>query len=56
MAKIQVLSLLGLLATANARDIPENVRKLYDSIVGQGECQNELQGGFLSADDGDYSA
>ncbi|KAG9252431.1 putative chitosanase [Emericellopsis atlantica] len=57
MAKFQAFSIFGLLATVSARDVPDNVRNLYDSIVnqGQGECQYELQGGFLSADDGEYS-
>ena len=55
MVASAALSILGLLALANARDIPDNVRKLYDSIVDQGRCNNELKGGFLSAEDGDDS-
>lgn len=42
-------SIVALLASnALARDVPANVRALYDSIVGAGSCSNVLQGGFFS--------
>lgn len=37
-----------LASNALARDIPSNVKALYDSIRGSGSCSNVLQGGFYS--------
>ncbi|KAG6018100.1 hypothetical protein E4U43_007573 [Claviceps pusilla] len=33
---------------ATARDVPSNVKALYDQIRSQGQCQNVLAGGFHS--------
>ncbi|KAI1265722.1 chitosanase [Xylariaceae sp. FL1019] len=44
-----LLSSLGCLASFTlARDIPDNVRSLYDSIKGNRECSNILQDGFTA--------
>ncbi|KAK5988223.1 Endo-chitosanase [Cladobotryum mycophilum] len=46
---LKPLALTALLAApALARDVPSNVRSLYNSIRGQGSCKNELKGGFYS--------
>lgn len=43
------LLLAGLLASpALGRQVPQNVRDLYNSIRAQGSCKNELKGGFYS--------
>lgn len=34
-----------------ARDVPSNVKALYDSIRSSGSCSNVLQGGFFSQED-----
>lgn len=39
-----------LLAAASARDVPSNVRDFYNSVVGQGKCNNILADGFYSID------
>ena len=40
--------LLGL--GASARDVPQNVRDFYNTITGQGKCNNALATGFYSQD------
>ncbi|KAI1382783.1 glycoside hydrolase family 75 protein [Hypoxylon trugodes] len=40
------LFLSFLLASAQARDIPSNLRNFYNSVVTQGSCKKPLQGGF----------
>lgn len=46
---LATISFLGLCATgAVARDVPANVKALYDSIRSSGTCSNVLQGGFFS--------
>lgn len=46
---LKTLVIPGLLAApALARDVPSNVRALYDSIRSSGSCSNVLQGGFYS--------
>ncbi|KAI1127166.1 chitosanase [Nemania abortiva] len=53
MAPRSVLLALSALAGASlARDVPQNVRDLYNSIKAQGECSNVLQGGFYALEDG----
>lgn len=37
-----------LAGTALGREVPQNVRELYNSIRSQQSCKNELQGGFYS--------
>jgi hypothetical protein len=34
-----------------ARDVPSNVKDLYNRIRDQGECENVLAKGFRSSDD-----
>lgn len=55
MVSRTILPYMALLASAKARDVPSGVKSLYDAVVSQGQCNNILQDGFLSADDGDYS-
>ncbi|KAI3335184.1 chitosanase [Ustulina deusta] len=53
MAPRSALLALSILAGASlARDVPQNVRALYNSIKSQGECSNVLQGGFYALEDG----
>lgn len=41
--------LAGLLASpVLGRDVPQNLRELYNSIRAQKSCKNELKGGFYS--------
>lgn len=42
---------------AAARDVPDNLKKLYSDIVQQGQCDDKLASGFHSTDgdDGDFS-
>ena len=56
MVSSKLAPALAFVALATARDIPASVKKVYDSIVSQGECENILADGFLSIDDGDDSA
>ncbi|KAI2615141.1 glycoside hydrolase family 75 protein [Hypoxylon sp. NC1633] len=37
-----------LLASAQARDIPSNIRHFYNSVVAQGSCNKPLQSGFYN--------
>lgn len=49
---IKPLLLTSLLAApALGRDVPANIKALYDSIRSKGECSNVLQGGFFSQED-----
>lgn len=49
---LKALVIPGLLAVpAVARDVPSNVRSLYDSIRSSGSCSNVLKGGFYSQED-----
>ncbi|KAI1361779.1 chitosanase [Xylaria arbuscula] len=52
-----ILALSALAGAALARDVPQNVRDLYNSIKNQGECSNVLAGGFfaLSEGSGDFA-
>ncbi|KAI0197981.1 chitosanase [Astrocystis sublimbata] len=50
--KSVLLALSAFVGASLARDVPQNVRDLYDSIVGQGACSNVLQGGFYALQDG----
>ncbi|PKS06105.1 hypothetical protein jhhlp_007939 [Lomentospora prolificans] len=52
MAPLLLLATLLLAASSLARDVPDNVRNLYDSIREKGMCSIELAGGFYSSDDG----
>ncbi|KAI1817482.1 chitosanase [Poronia punctata] len=54
-SRTAVLALSALAGVALAKDIPQNVQALYDSIVSQGECNNVLQDGFYASDGGDNS-
>ncbi|GJN81804.1 glycoside hydrolase family 75 [Purpureocillium lilacinum] len=47
---LRFFALTGLLmaSTTTARDVPQNVRDLYNSIRSQGSCKNQLKGGFYS--------
>lgn len=50
------MCLLGTLATSVvARDIPDNVQALYDSIRGQGSCKKKLASGFYAKAGGSNS-
>ncbi|RWA03378.1 hypothetical protein EKO27_g11725 [Xylaria grammica] len=51
-ALLALSALSALAGVSLAKDIPQNVRDLYDSIRGQGECSNVLQGGFYALEDG----
>ena len=55
MAPLLLLATLLLAASSLARDVPDNVRNLYDSIREKGMCSIELAGGFYSSDDGPNS-
>ncbi|SPO01594.1 related to chitosanase precursor [Cephalotrichum gorgonifer] len=52
MAPLSLLVVLFLSACGLARDVPDNVRELYDKIRKQGQCKDELATGFWSTDDG----
>lgn len=54
MASLRSALLLSLAAAATARDIPTNVRDFYNSVRGQGQCNNKLKSGFhsIEGDDG----
>ncbi|KAI0538472.1 chitosanase [Xylaria digitata] len=47
-----LLALSALAGVTLARDVPQNVQDLYNSIKGEGECSNVLQGGFYTLEDG----
>lgn len=47
IVKPLVLSSL-LAAPVLARDVPSNIRSLYNSIRAKGSCSNILKGGFYS--------
>ncbi|GAP84752.1 putative glycoside hydrolase family 75 protein [Rosellinia necatrix] len=47
-----LLALSALVGASVARDVPQNVRDLYNSIKSQGQCTNVLQGGFYALEDG----
>ncbi|KAK3320270.1 fungal chitosanase of glycosyl hydrolase group 75-domain-containing protein [Cercophora scortea] len=49
-SRLLLLSCLGALGVT-ARDVPANVRTLYNSIKAQGACSNKLATGFYSRDD-----
>lgn len=51
-----LLVLSAFVGAALARDVPQNVRDLYNSIKNQGECSNVLQGGFFALSDGSGGA
>lgn len=45
------LPILSLLATGVvARDVPANVKSLYNSIRAKGQCSTVLKGGFYSSE------
>lgn len=45
----KTLLITGLLTTGGlARDVPSNIKALYNSIRAQGSCSNVLKGGFYS--------
>lgn len=44
-ASTVVLAAAGL---ASARDVPQNVRDFYNTVVGRGQCDNVLASGFHS--------
>ncbi|KAI1820809.1 chitosanase [Xylaria intraflava] len=47
----KVLAFSALVSAALAKDVPQNLKKLYDNIKSQGKCSNVLQGGFYALDD-----
>jgi len=53
--KLIILAALSLSSLGLARDVPANVRALYNSIVAQGQCSNKLATGFWSIDSGPNS-
>ncbi|KAK5989202.1 Endo-chitosanase [Cladobotryum mycophilum] len=53
MASLRSAIIASFLALAAARDIPDNVKALRDSIVAQKECKNALATGFHSKDNDD---
>ena len=57
--KLQANSLL-VLATAvssvAARDIPDNIRAMYDNVRARGSCSNKLADGFYATDRGPGSS
>ncbi|KAI0466804.1 chitosanase [Xylaria cf. heliscus] len=50
--RFALLALLAFVGDSLARDVPQNVRDLYNSIKSQGVCSNVLQGGFYALEDG----
>ncbi|SPO04387.1 related to chitosanase precursor [Cephalotrichum gorgonifer] len=52
MVPLSLLATLFLVTSALARDVPDNVRELYDNIKKQGKCKNKLATGFWSTDEG----
>ncbi|KAI1422273.1 chitosanase [Xylaria sp. FL1777] len=52
-----LLALAALAGVSTARDVPDNVRNLYNKIKHQGQCSNVLKGGFYALEDGknDYT-
>ena len=47
-AAVTSLLLAAAAAPVLARDVPQNIKDLYNSIRGQGQCNNMLKGGFYS--------
>jgi hypothetical protein len=52
MVLLSLLAFLLLAASGLARDVPDNVRELYDSIRKKGKCSHKLATGFWSDDNG----
>jgi hypothetical protein len=48
---IQMLTGLLLAAPGLAREVPDNLRALYDNIRERGDCRNKLASGFWNTDD-----
>ncbi|KEZ40896.1 Glycoside hydrolase family 75 [Scedosporium apiospermum] len=55
MVFLSLLAFLLLAASGLARDVPDNVRELYDSIRKKGKCSHKLATGFWSDDNGSNS-
>ena len=45
-------SILAGLGFVSARDVPSNLKTLYDQLSAQGACKDKLADGFFSTDDG----
>ena len=55
MVRPLLFAALMAVASVLARDIPQNVRTLYNSIRAQDHCSNTLATGFWSSDRGSNS-
>lgn len=44
------LATISLAAITSAASLPDNVKKFYDSVRSQGQCNNKLQDGFTLSD------
>jgi len=53
LSSVTFAALATLVLGTAARDIPPNVKALYDSIVSKGECSNKLASGFYSQSEGE---
>lgn len=49
MRSLGLYVLAALSTSAVARDVPDNLRALYDSIRGRGSCKNKLASGFYAS-------
>lgn len=52
MIALLLLVAIALATTGLARDVPSNLKSLYDNVKSSGKCSNELATGFYSSDDG----
>ncbi|KAI3317433.1 chitosanase [Xylariaceae sp. AK1471] len=48
----RLLALSALVGASLARDVPQGVRNLYNSIKAKGQCSNILQDGFYALEEG----
>ncbi|KAF3021604.1 hypothetical protein E8E14_013849 [Neopestalotiopsis sp. 37M] len=55
MVKVDLLSFSLLAWTTVARDVPSNVKSLYEEIQAAGKCSDSLASGFYSTSDGSDS-
>ncbi|KAI2610563.1 glycoside hydrolase family 75 protein [Hypoxylon sp. NC1633] len=55
MSLKNILAISVFLSASLARDVPSNVKTLYDSIKSKGDCTSKLASGFYSSDDNDNS-
>ena len=53
MVPLSSLAVASLVACAAAREVPDNLRALYDNIRDRGSCDRKLATGFWSSDEDD---